>query len=108
MNITRLREWRWRRPEVESVITRPARLGDETSVARVHVRAWQAGYRTLMPEAYLSSLRLEDRAKRYTFGDLNAGRPQTWVAEEPGESGSIVGLRPLGARMAMRVRAWAS
>ena len=57
---------------------RPAVPGDELAVARIHVRAWQNGYRGLLPDAYLDSLRAEDRAARYTFGV--PGAPITSVA----------------------------
>jgi GNAT superfamily N-acetyltransferase len=57
---------------------RLARPDDALAVARVHVRAWQAGYRGLMPDAYLDGLRTEDRAARYTFGRADA--PRTTVA----------------------------
>lgn len=60
--------------------------GDELAVARIHVRAWQHGYRGLIPDAYLDSLRVEDRAARYTFGV--AGAPITSVAIDS----SIVGF----------------
>ena len=56
---------------------RAARPGDELGVARVHVRAWQAGYRGLLPDAYLDALRADDRAARYTFGTPG---PETIVA----------------------------
>jgi GNAT superfamily N-acetyltransferase len=56
---------------------RAARPGDELGVARVHVRAWQAGYRGLLPDAYLDALRAEERAARYTFGRPG---PETIVA----------------------------
>lgn len=36
---------------------RPALPADALAVARVHVRAWQVGYRGLLPAAYLDSLR---------------------------------------------------
>jgi ribosomal protein S18 acetylase RimI-like enzyme len=49
-------------------------------VARVHVRSWQAGYRGLLPDAYLDGLRAEDRAARYTFGRPAADGPATIVA----------------------------
>lgn len=49
-------------------------------VARVHVRAWQAGYRGLLSGAYLDALNPEDRAKRYTFGILLPQSPRTLVA----------------------------
>jgi ribosomal protein S18 acetylase RimI-like enzyme len=51
---------------------------DALAVARVHVRAWQVGYRGLMPDAYLDGLRAEDRAARYTFDRLDG--PRTTVA----------------------------
>lgn len=57
---------------------RAAVPADALAVARVHVRAWQEGYRGLMPAAYLDSLRPEDRAARYTF-DRPDG-PHTTVA----------------------------
>jgi ribosomal protein S18 acetylase RimI-like enzyme len=60
---------------------------DALAVARVHVRAWQVGYRGLLPAAYLDSLRAEDRAARYTF-ERSEG-PRTTVAVD---SGAIVGF----------------
>jgi ribosomal protein S18 acetylase RimI-like enzyme len=51
---------------------------DALAVARIHVRAWQAGYRGLLPDGYLDGLRAEDRAARYTF-DRRDG-PRTTVA----------------------------
>jgi ribosomal protein S18 acetylase RimI-like enzyme len=59
-------------------VIRLAVPGDELAVARIHVRAWQHGYRGLLPDAYLDSLRAEDRAARYTFGVASA--PITSVA----------------------------
>jgi len=49
-------------------------------VARLHVRSWQIGYRALLPPAFLDTLRPEDRAARYTFGDPDPARPATTVA----------------------------
>ena len=59
---------------------RPARPEDALDVARVHVRAWQIGYRGLLPDAYLDGLRPEDRAARYTFGMVDPTCPTTLVA----------------------------
>ena len=61
---------------------RPAAPEDAMAVARVHVRAWQAGYRGLMPEDYLAAMRPEERAQRYEFGTLDAAKPRTLVAVE--------------------------
>jgi GNAT superfamily N-acetyltransferase len=52
------------------------------SVARVHVRSWQVGYRHLLPAEYLAALAPEDRAKRYTFGSSDPNQPSTIVAVE--------------------------
>lgn len=55
---------------------------DAMAAARVHVRAWQAAYRGLMPEDYLAGLRAEDRAQRYDFARLDPAKPRTLVAVE--------------------------
>ena len=66
------------------MILRPALPEDAMSVARAHVRAWQAAYRGLMPEDGLDGLRPEDRARRYDFASLDPARPKTLVAVEAG------------------------
>jgi GNAT superfamily N-acetyltransferase len=58
---------------------RRARIGDESAVAEVHVRSWQVGYRGLLADEYLDTLRPEDRAGRYTF---DVDDPVTVVAVE--------------------------
>jgi len=72
-----------------SLLIRAARPEDALDVARVHVRAWQVGYRGLLPDEYLNSLRPEERAARYAFADPNADRPFTIVAVA---QGSIAGF----------------
>ena len=52
------------------------------AVAHVHVRAWQAAYRGLMPDEYLAGLRPEAWVQRYDFGSLDSARPRTLVAVE--------------------------
>lgn len=54
------------------------------AVAEIHVRAWQTGYRGLLPDGYLDGLRAEDRARRYTFDVVDPARPSTIVAELDG------------------------
>ncbi|HLN41182.1 MAG TPA: GNAT family N-acetyltransferase [Acidimicrobiales bacterium] len=63
---------------------RDARPEDAAGVAGVHVRAWQAGYRGLLPDQYLDGLRPEDRMARYTFGSGDPSLPSTIVAVEDG------------------------
>ena len=62
----------------DKVTLRAAAPADALAVARVHVRAWQVGYRGLLPDGYLDGLRAEDRAARYTLGRSDG--PQTTVA----------------------------
>jgi GNAT superfamily N-acetyltransferase len=66
------------------MLLRPAVPGDEMDVARVHVRSWQAGYRGLLPDAYLDGLQPEERAARYTFASENVRDPVTIVAVDDG------------------------
>ena len=54
------------------------------AVAQVHVRSWQAAYRTLLPDDYLDQLRPEDRAQTYDFASLDPLKPWTIVAVEDG------------------------
>ena len=61
---------------------RLATPADALAVAQVHVRAWQAGYRGLLPDGYLDGLRAEERAARYTFGRSDG--PRTTVAVSDG------------------------
>lgn len=63
---------------------RPATPDDALAVARVHVRAWQEGYRGLVPDEYLDALRPEDRASRYTLGASDVSVPYTIVAVRDG------------------------
>ena len=72
---------------------RAARQEDAAEVAGVHVRSWQVGYRGLLPDEYLDSLRLEDRVAHYTFGATDPSLPSTMVAAE---DGVICGFATMG------------
>ena len=63
---------------------RPAEPADALAVARVHVRAWQAGYRELLPSDYLDGLDPHERAQRYSLGSPDPRQPATLVAIENG------------------------
>jgi GNAT superfamily N-acetyltransferase len=64
------------------MLLRPAQPEDALTVARVHVRSWQAAYRTLLPNDYLDQLRPEDRAPHYDFATHDPQKPYTIVAAE--------------------------
>jgi GNAT superfamily N-acetyltransferase len=62
------------------VVIRSAVPDDALAVATVHVRAWQQGFKDLLPADYLAKLQPADRAQRYTFGITDGSKPQTIVA----------------------------
>ena len=64
------------------MLLRLAEPNDAMEVARVHVRAWRAGYRGLLAQDYLDGLRAQDRVRRYDFANLDPRRPATLVAVE--------------------------
>jgi ribosomal protein S18 acetylase RimI-like enzyme len=64
------------------MIVRKARPSDAGAVAEVHVRAWQAGYRGILPDGYLDALRPEERAEAYAFDDPDRSHPQTIVVTQ--------------------------
>jgi hypothetical protein len=73
---------------------RLARPDDTNAVAHVHARAWQVGYRGLLTDGYLDSLRAEDRAARYDFMSADPSRPSTLVAVDCGMICGFATLAP--------------
>ena len=96
------------------VTIRPARPEDSEAIGRVHIAAWQAAYRGLMPDEFLDGLDGTARGERwhsalsagpgegrYREGDLEGGGgeerpaeatpPGRWVEER-------AGWQPDGAR----------
>jgi len=57
-------------------------VGDESGVAQVHVRSWQAGYRGLIADDRLDALDPVERARRYRFADQGPRAPRTILAVE--------------------------
>jgi ribosomal protein S18 acetylase RimI-like enzyme len=68
------------------MLLRPAKPADALAIARVHVRAWQHGYRGFLPDDYLDQLRPEDRAEKYDLSNADPLHPHTIVAA----SGNII------------------
>jgi GNAT superfamily N-acetyltransferase len=64
------------------MMLRPATAADAMPVAMVHVRAWQAAYRRLIPDGSLQAMRPEERAQSYDFASVDPARPRTLVAVE--------------------------
>lgn len=53
------------REAVRVIEIRDPRLADCAALAEAHVRAWQAAYRGIMPDAYLDGLESEERARQW-------------------------------------------
>lgn len=64
-------------------------------MAEVHVGAWKAAYRGLLPDAYLDALQPEDRVPGYSFGAPSPGAPATLLALDDG--GALLGFATFGA-----------
>ena len=77
-------------------VIREARIGDEEQIARVHVAAWRAAYRGMMPDAFLDALSEDDRAKRWRerFENPPGGKRRIVVALDGGDA--IVGFAGVG------------
>lgn len=77
------------------MVIRSAVPADALAVATVHVRAWQQGFKGLLPAEYLAKLDPAERAQRYTFGIMDGSKPQTIVAVIADQ---IVGFATTGLR----------
>ena len=73
---------------------RHAQLGDADRIGAIQVRAWQAAYRGVMPDAYLDELEVDDRAdywRRQVLALLPAQRLKVIV-----DDGVVVGFAAAG------------
>ena len=77
----------------ESFLVRPARPDDATAIGVVHVRAWQAAYRGVMPDEYLDSLSADERAAMWRDRIARDDLPPLLVAET---EGVVVGFAAYG------------
>lgn len=54
------------------VVLRPPVAADAGDIAETHVRAWQTGYRDMLPDEFLAGLSVDDRYRQWS-GWLNDG-----------------------------------
>jgi ribosomal protein S18 acetylase RimI-like enzyme len=66
------------------MLIRPATAADARSIARIHVLAWQAAYRGVVPDAHLNGLSVVDYEVRWT-NILASDGTNVFVAEDPTE-----------------------
>ncbi|UCF97978.1 MAG: GNAT family N-acetyltransferase [Spirochaetaceae bacterium] len=72
---------------------RRATPDDALALAAVHVAAWQAAYRGIVPDSYLETFTIQSRSER--FRQFLAGdSAETYAAERDGE---IVGFLTIGS-----------
>ncbi|MDH3306923.1 MAG: GNAT family N-acetyltransferase [Acidimicrobiia bacterium] len=70
---------------------RPGTVADAEAVAVVHIRAWQAGYAGLLPQAFLQSLD-ESLDRRVDSWRRTAVRPDVVYLVALDDEGSLVGF----------------
>ena len=79
---------------------RPADARDADALGRIHVRAWQAAYRGVMPDDYLDGLSREERAGQWREPLARPARPKfaryICVDDAGGDAGFIVAGPPGG------------
>ncbi|MEX0726237.1 MAG: GNAT family N-acetyltransferase [Planctomycetaceae bacterium] len=75
------------------VLVRPADESDAEAVARVHVAAWRAAYRDIIPDDVLDRLDIHSRAEHWA-SHLAEGSSHTLVAEKESD---VVGFVSFGA-----------
>jgi ribosomal protein S18 acetylase RimI-like enzyme/SAM-dependent methyltransferase len=65
-------------------VIRRATLDDARAIAEVHVRAWQQGYRGVVPDGHLQSLSVERREAAWRQA-LSQSMSEVWVAADAGQ-----------------------
>jgi GNAT superfamily N-acetyltransferase len=80
-------------PDLPSWSLRRARGDDAIAVATMHVRAWQEGYRGIVPDEFLDGLDATARAARYTFDVEGPDARESWIALA---GATVLGMAALG------------
>jgi len=73
---------------------RRATGADAAAVAAMHVRAWQAAYRGIIPDLFLDGLDAGSRASRYSFDRSGPGDPATWITVDGDDVVGMVCVSP--------------
>lgn len=83
-------------PNSKPIIIRRARADDARGIATVHVAAWRATYRGIVPDAYLDGLSVDEREAMWRRLDAPGNRSFAFVAVE--SNGRIAGFASAGPR----------
>ena len=79
---------------MDRLTLREAKAADARAIAEIHVAAWRAAYRGLMPDAYLASLSVGERVDRWTKAISRPGPAQVVVAELGGVMAGFCSFGP--------------
>ncbi len=82
--------------ETARLSIRPLRRDDADTVGAVHVRAWQAAYRGLLPDDYLDRLTVSERAAFWTRALAHAPGPRGGARFGAEQDGRVVGFIVVG------------
>jgi RimJ/RimL family protein N-acetyltransferase len=74
---------------------RPATRADAKAIAALHLASYRAAYEGLIPAEVLSSLRAEDRQRRWQVS-LNDPQRQTLVAQDDDDALTLIGFAEVG------------
>ena len=67
------------------LILREATRADARAIAEIHVAAWRAAYRDLMPQSYLAALSVDERARMWKKTIAQPGPAHLALAELDGQ-----------------------
>ena len=82
----------------EPIVIRAARADDARGIAEVHVAAWRATYRGIVPESYLDGLSVDEREARWRTLDMPYRPGFAFVAVDGAGIGRVVGFASGGPR----------
>ena len=78
-----------------SLVLRQANTIDAYEIARIHVKAWQSAYLGMIPDSYLQSLDVDQRARNWEkILESSIEGNQTIVAEIDGVIVGFIGIGP--------------
>jgi ribosomal protein S18 acetylase RimI-like enzyme len=73
---------------------REATQADARAIAEIHVAAWRAAYRGVMPDAYLASLSVDERVQRWKSNIARPGPSKVALVEIGGEIAGFCSFGP--------------
>lgn len=66
------------------IVLREARVADAAALAEIHIAAWRAAYRGLMPDEYLAALSLDERTRMWSSVLARPSPAKSVIAEIDG------------------------